>query len=292
MRHVLVTGGGGFVGRCLVAALAARGDRVTACGRSERPEPMPAGVEWLRVNLLDTNSVAALSAPYTAIVHLAAETVPARFTTSVPVAANLAMLLNLTDRLASGRLVYVSSCHVYAPQNARCREDDMLKPQGRYGLSKQLCELAALAAAHLDVRIARPFNHLGAGMPADLAAPSIVRRVRAGGNGPLTMHGLDSIRDFLDVEDIVNAYIGLIDLESSGDSVFNVCSGIPVTIGALAQTMLAASGDDRAVVFEQRAISSDDTSCLIGDNSRLMAATGWKPKVPLAKSVQRMLHAG
>jgi GDP-4-dehydro-6-deoxy-D-mannose reductase len=293
LRHVLVTGAGGFVGRRIVAALSARGDRVTACGRNYvRPETLPTVVEWLSIDLLDRDSVAALELSYSAVVHLAAETVPAKFKTSEPVLDNLAMLLNLTDRLASGRLLYVSSCHVYGPQNAPCHEDDPVKPQGRYGLSKQLCEQAALAAHHLDVRIARPFNHLGVGMPAELAAPSIIRRVRVGGEEPLLMHGMDSIRDFLDIEDIVNAYIALIDLESSSNRVFNICSGIPVTIGELAYAMLAAAGDDRAVIFEQRAISSDDTPCLIGDNSRLTAATEWQQRVPLAVSVQRMLHAG
>lgn len=291
--HVLVTGAGGFVGRGLTAALVARGDRVTACGRHRaRPETLPADVTWLSVDLADRASVAALDQSYAAIVHLAAETVPAAFSTSAPVVDNLAMLLNLTDRLASGRLLYVSSCHVYAPRSAPCRESDPVMPQGRYGLSKHLCEQAALAARHLDVRIARPFNHLGIGMAAQLAAPSIVRRLRAGGEGPLMMHGLDSVRDFLDVEDIVNAYLALIDLDATVDRIFNVCSGIPVAMSSLVQTMLDLAGHDRAVVFEHRANSGDDTATIVGDNRRLSAATGWRPMVPLPVSVQRMLHAG
>jgi len=267
--------------------LASRGDEVTATGRSDRPVWLPAAAEWLAIDLLDPDQVATCANDYWGAIHLASETVPSRFSSPLPLLDNLAMLLNLTEHLKTGRLVYVSSCHVYAPGRSPCRESDVVRPQGRYGLSKHLCEQAALAA-HPDVRVARPFNHIGQGMQTELAVPSMVRRVRAGGDGPMIMHGLDSVRDFLDVEDIARAYLALLDLDQPGERVFNICSGAPVTIGELARVMLGTVGDDRTVEFQQRATSGDDTHYLVGDPTRISAMTGWKPQLTLAASVQRM----
>jgi GDP-4-dehydro-6-deoxy-D-mannose reductase len=187
--------------------------------------------------------------------------------------------------------VYVSSCHVYAPSKARCREDDPVRPQGRYGLSKQLCEQAALAASHLDVRIARPFNHLGSGMPDGLAVPSIVQRVRDRDGKPLIMNGLDSVRDFLDVADIARGYIALLDLHQPVERIFNVCSGVPRSIGELARALLATAGDRREVVFEARPLSQDDTMQLVGTPGRLQAATGWQPEIAWLDSIAALIAA-
>jgi len=71
---ILVTGAGGFIGRSLVASLLARGYRVKAMVRSARPAPFAShpGLEVVRADMRDADSLTAALQHVTAVVHLAA----------------------------------------------------------------------------------------------------------------------------------------------------------------------------------------------------------------------------
>lgn len=291
MRTLLVTGASGFVGRHLIERTRREYD-ITAIGRGERPLWLPENVQWISIDLRYPFAPALLQTDWWGVVHLAAETLPSTFSAAKPVVDSLAMLLNLLDHLKSGRLLLVSSCHVYAPGCETKTEKSFTKPDGRYGLSKLLCETAALAAFSVDVRIARPFNHLGTGMRAELVVPSIVARIMATVDGrPIRMLGLDSIRDFLDVTDIVEAYLAILNIEAPTDRVFNVCSGRAVSIGQLVAHLSKAAEKENRAEFAQQAMSADDIPCLVGDAARLTSATGWRPTVSIDESARRIVVA-
>ena len=55
MQQVLVTGGGGFIGKALVRALLERGVRVTVVGRNSYPDLEPLGVECRRGDIRDAD---------------------------------------------------------------------------------------------------------------------------------------------------------------------------------------------------------------------------------------------
>jgi uncharacterized protein (TIGR01777 family) len=80
MSVVAVTGASGFVGRAVVAALAARGDRVIALGRSPATEGLPANVESRRFDPNDTAPNPEAFEGADAVVHLSGETVAGRWT--------------------------------------------------------------------------------------------------------------------------------------------------------------------------------------------------------------------
>lgn len=295
-RKVLVTGAAGFVGRHLVTELLAKGYSLTGLGRNLRPPDLPKSVDWLQVDLEDDAAVASVvPREWWGVAHLAGRTVPSELNGVNGVMANVRGTLVLADRVAAGaRFLYVSSCHVYRAAHGPHSEGEMPLPKGRYGLSKLLCEQAVLAQTdRLDVRIARPFNHLGAGMQPTLAVPSLLRRIAADGatERPLRMLGLDSVRDFLDVRDIVHAYEAILRLEEPESRIFNVCSSEPVTIGALARTALSVAGYSREVEFEQRPSSQDDTPMLVGSNALLREATGWSPEHSLEDALRAAIMA-
>lgn len=289
MRRLLVTGASGFVGRHLVER-ARRDYDVTGTGRGARPDWLPADVAWLDIDLRDPAALAGLDRQWWGIIHLAAETLPAKFGSLAPVFDSLAMLLSLTEHLESGRLLFVSSCHVYAPGGDTKTEDSPTAPDGRYGLTKLLCETAALSARKLDPRVARPFNHIGVGMRPELAVPSIVRRVLEAPKGaPIEMLGLDSVRDFLDVEDIVEAYLAILAVEAPTQRIFNVCSGRGVMISQVVDGIVRAAGRRNRAIFKEKPTSADDTPRLVGDPGLLKESTGWKASVPLEESIERLV---
>ena len=292
-KEILVTGASGFVGRYLVPALLERGYAVTALGReATRPEWLPAPVRWLSADLREPGSLSSL-APVWGVMHLAGDTVPSQFSAPLMQLDNVAMAIAVAEGLSFGRLLFVSSCHVYAPSAAPLQESSPVRPRGRYGLSKHLAEQVMLAYGERhDIRIARPFNHLGAHMRPELMAPSLLERIRRerGARTPLRMHGLNSTRDFLDVRDITSAYLRILELEHPAERVFNVASGAPRTVSELAAAALALVGDgSREVVFEGSGNSTDDTDYLVGDAARLRTATGWAPRYALAETLRAML---
>jgi GDP-4-dehydro-6-deoxy-D-mannose reductase len=286
---LLVTGASGFVGQHVVALGRGRFD-IVASGRGPRPDWLPVDVAWCPVDLMDRASVAALPAEVPFVLHLASETVPSKFSSYDPLLDSVEMTLNLCRHLRAGRLLFASSCLVYAASAAPLTEDDPLDPRGHYGLTKLLCERIVSRSGDtgaLETAIARPFNHIGAGMRPDLAIPSIVRRVRAAPDGAtIQMAGLDSIRDFLDVSDIVEAYFAILQMPTLSQRVFNVASARPASIGDVVRTLARIFDKPiSGINFADQGNSADDTSIVVGNSQRLRQATGWSPKKSLEESL-------
>lgn len=290
--RVLVTGAAGFVGRFMVDALLARDYGVTGLGLEARPMDFPETADWYRADLLAPDSLDGLATTWFGVVHLAGNTVPGAFRSADSALSNVSMTLALLERLDTARFLLASSALVYGPGAHPHSEDETPEPQGLYGLSKYLCEqLAGVYSRRLDILIARPFNHVGPGMQPGLAIPAILERVAGAKTspGPVEMLGRDSVRDFVDVRDVVAAYVALLELPDPPQRVFNVCTGTGQSIRHVVETALAIAGLERDIRFAETAMSGDDTSVLIGDPSRLERATGWRPRQSLEQSLRDML---
>jgi len=292
-QRILLTGASGFVGRHMAEALLRRGDHVVALDKGVGID-LPEGVEPLVMDLQDPASMADLPRCWDGVVHLAGVSIPSLFATPAPVTFNLEITLNLLEHLRDSKVLLVSSCHVYAPSDRKRREDDPIVPQGRYGLSKHLIEqLAPHYRGTLDVRVARPFNHLGPGQRPELVVPSLLRRLASASpsdTSPVRMAGWNSVRDFIDVRDVVLAYTAILALESPTRPTFNVCTGRATSIGDLVRTVLDLQGVKREIHFQDRPISADDIPYLVGDPSRLAEAIGWTAQHTLADSLLTMMQ--
>jgi GDP-4-dehydro-6-deoxy-D-mannose reductase len=290
-KKLLLTGASGFVARHAIPALQAEGYVVTGLATNERPAWVASDIAWVKVDLLDARSLAHLPHNWDAVLHLAGETVPSQLSAPQDALRNAAMVLNLMHHINPTRFMLTSSCHVYGPGNGLKQEHDPVAPQGLYGMSKHLAEQAALANGRgFDVIIVRPFNHIGVGMREELMIPQLINRTRQPAEvaAPLQMHGQDSIRDFLDVRDIVSAYIDLLGIDSLPARIFNVCSGTPVSISQLATLAMECAGKSRPLAFGQ-ANSTDDRQSLVGDPGLLKHVTGWQPKYDLRRSLEEIL---
>lgn len=267
---------------------------IVGTGREPRPDWLPSDVSWCQVDLLDRDSVACLPSELPFVLHLASETVPSKFSSYEPMLDSIEMTLNLCRHLRKGRLLFASSCLVYGASQKPHTEGEALDPRGHYGLTKLLCEAIISrtgAAGDIETAIARPFNHIGRGMRPDLVIPSIVRRVYATPEGAtIQMTGLDSIRDFLDVGDIVAAYFAILEMPSLSEQVFNVASGKAASISDVVRTVARILDKPIAsIAFSEHGNSADDTSTVIGDAQRLRESTGWIPKINLEDSLSSLI---
>jgi GDP-4-dehydro-6-deoxy-D-mannose reductase len=109
--------------------------------------------------------------------------------------------------------------------------------------------------------------------------PSIVTRALALPpiGGRLSIGNGDTVRDYLHVEDVVAAYILLLEKGITGDS-YNVCSGEGTSVRALAHAVIARLGITADVGSDAQHARSVDVPVLVGSNSKLRRATGWAPR--------------
>jgi len=293
--RVLVTGAGGFVGRRLLPRLAAAGHDAVGVDRE--------------VDVADAaalESTVADSAP-DALVHLAALSfVPDSFRD--PEAAfrvNFLGVRNLLEavraRAPRARVLVVSTGNVYGTAGAGAppfAEGAPLRPESPYARAKAAADLLARSYAERGLAVvrARPFNHTGRGRPAAFVESSLARQlveIAAGRRAPrLAVGNLDAVRDFLDVDDVVAAYLRLLD-PAVPAGLYNVASGVGRSVRELLAALLdlADLGARRgALEIEVDPERWRPTDHAVGDAARLRAATGWEPRVPFASTLRGLLE--
>ena len=310
---LLVTGADGFVGRYLVRHLLTAGHHVIAAigpggtpPEAWIPAGLPGTVEARTLDLTDPPSIEALAREAgDAIVHLAAVS-SGRAARSDPGRAwlvNAAGTALLCDALARrpkpfrGRLLVVSTAEVYGA-GVECPrvETDPLVPCSPYAATKVGSEIAAREAwrrTGLDVVVARPFPHTGPGQPPLFAVPAFLARLEAAhqsGGTTVKTGNLTPVRDYLDVRDVVRAYVALLEVGASGE-VYNIASGTGVSLSEVFHRLAALVGVAVEPETDPALLRPADIPHLVGDPSKLRNASGWVPAIPFQQTLSDMVHA-
>jgi GDP-4-dehydro-6-deoxy-D-mannose reductase len=303
--RALVTGASGFVGGYLVAALRRDGAEVFGCGG-----PRESG-EYLPLDLDDGDAIrAALDLARPDIVfHLAAQTfVPESLASPIPTyetnAIGVARLAQaLREYGAAGnappRLLFTSSAEVYGKRDERdfpLRESLDLRPGNPYAASKAAAEAilgGEVRSFGLDVVVARAFNHIGPGQSDRFVVASMasqLAKVAAGGGTQMLVGNLAAARDFLDVRDVVEAYLLLARSGERGET-YNVCSGRAVKIRDVLGELIRLAHVPVEVREDPARMRPLDVPIFVGSSEKLAALTGWKPAVPLERSLREIYAA-
>ncbi|MGA2528627.1 MAG: GDP-mannose 4,6-dehydratase [Acidimicrobiales bacterium] len=290
MRAYL-TGGTGFVGAWLLRHLAESGDTAVAPG----PE-----VEVLDLELLAGDLAAARPE---VVYHLAALTHVGR-SWSEPgetFRVNALGTLNLLEAAARcddpPTVVLVSSAEVYGPATDAKPLDEQaeLRPVTPYAASKVAAEFLGLQAflgRGLRVVRARPFNHVGPGQSEDFVVSALARRMieaELTRTGTVRVGNLAASRDFTDVRDVVRAYRLLATYGVAGEA-YNICSGRAISVSVLADQMAALVSGEVRLLEDPALFRPVEVPVLLGDCSKLVAATGWRPKLALTSTLKDVLE--
>jgi GDP-4-dehydro-6-deoxy-D-mannose reductase len=312
----LVTGGGGFVGQWLARGLLARGSSVVSLGLNP---PVPGILstaeleefEWRQGDVRDADTMRQTigNVRPEAIYHLAgisfvpeAREAPAT-TYEINVLGAVRLLAATAALKAAGTLdpvvVIVGSATQYGRHEAGempLHEMAEQRPQDVYAASKAAQEIASLQmyrAEGVRVICTRSFNHSGVGHAEHFLLPALVRRVlalRGVSERRLVMGNQDSIRDYLHVADVVEAYLQLADRGAPGE-VYNVCSGEGVSAGQLAKEVLLQVGLNAEITTDPALRRGVDVPVLVGSPAKLARTTGWRPTRSRSDIIDDLINA-
>lgn len=302
--RALVTGASGFVGQYLVNALRGEGCEVLQCGGPHDRFQLDYALDLGDVRSL---RYAVETARPTVIFHLAAQTfVPnamqtpmETYETNAMGTARLAQAVREYSGEPRPRLFFTSSAEVYGsrtPSKYPLREKLDLRPSSPYGASKAAAEAILIAEARsfgLDVVIARAFNHIGPRQDERFVVASLaaqLARVAAGEAETLFVGNLQPARDFLDVRDVVAAYVALARDGESGE-VYNVCSGAAIAIRDVLGELIRIARVPVEVREDPARMRKTDVPLSVGDPAKLRARTGWRPQIPLERSLRDIYEA-
>jgi UDP-glucose 4-epimerase len=286
--RILVTGGSGFIGRHVVAELAAAGAHVRVIDLNPHPDP---AVEIVIGDLAEPEVIeASLAGGIDAIVHLAAVTSVLKslehpeLTQRTNVTATAALLE--AARVAGVKtLVFTSTNAVVGPmEGPAISESSRLRPLTPYGATKAAAEMLMSAYTEtLGLRCAslRLTNAYGPGMQAkDSIVARLMRAIRTGSTFEIYGDGTQ-VRDYVHVSDIVAAMrLALADASWRGPTVIG--SGTSLSVLEVIDAVEAVSGT--TVSVRNGPAKPGEMPAVIVDNGRARAA-GWSPRYDLASGL-------
>lgn len=291
--RALITGISGFVGRHLSEHLRAMGDDVEGCDRADGTVDIG--------SLESVQSVVDRVRPEV-VYHLAGwSDVGGSWAAPIEVfRANAEGTLNVLlacTRARVDRVLAVSSADVYGivrEDEMPITEDTPLRPVTPYAASKVSADYLALQAwlgTKLPVLRVRAFNHLGPGQTPKFVAPAVAERIarnEVDGSTVVPIGNSSARRDFSDVRDVVRAYRLLVERGEAGEA-YNVCSGRTVSVGELAERLLAMAESPMTLRGDPSLERPVDVPVLWGDYSKLHRATGWSPEIALDQTLRDLL---
>lgn len=309
-RSVFVTGAYGLLGSWLVRALVARGERVVVLQRDRAPrsalllDGVHDALDVVHGDLNEAGLVARALGEYEVdtVFHLAAQTIVGTANRS-PLAtfeSNVRgtwTLLEACRLHGAERVVVAASDKAYgASATLPYREDMPLDPRFPYDVSKAATDMIARSYWHtfgLPVAVTRFANLYGGGdLNRSRLIPEAVGAALAG-RAPVIRSDGSPERDFLYVEDAVEAYLRLADAldgAGAGGEAFNAGGGEPHAVRDVVARICALAGTDVAPDVRGSGTPDGEIDRQYVDAAKLRALTGWGPRVDLDEGLRRTIE--
>jgi UDP-glucose 4-epimerase len=305
--RVLVIGGLGFIGVNLTARLASLGARVSVLTPNRDKHAADAaaferqGVEIIECDLRDHARIDTHVTGRDVIFNLSGQSGAVRSMEDpwtdldVNLRGNLVLLEALRARNRGAKVIFAGSRLQYG------HVDDL--PVGEDAGQTALCLHAIhkqTVEKYLDLyfrlfgirySVARITNPYGPGQPSSRTAYGVINRLihQAISDRPLTIYGDGAQqRDYIHVDDVVEALLVLAALPQADGRAYNVASGAGISMIELAKQIIAIARSGRIEHVEWPELARQiETGDFVADVSRMDRELGWQPRIPLGEGLEK-----
>jgi UDP-glucose 4-epimerase len=300
--RVLITGGAGFLGAALANRLLDDGHTVLALDDLTAGDPrrLASQVLLTRGDVRDVPKLWSLLQGVDCVYHLAARVrvpesihYPSDYN-AVNVGGTVAVMEAMRDT-GVRRVVFASSGALYGEQAQQpVQEGQMPNPNSPYGVSKIASEyyISTLGACYdIETVSLRIFNAYGPGQDLPPSYPPVIpqllRQAIDGGSLVIFGDGMQS-RDFVFVDDVLDALVAAATATDVNRAVINIGSGQEVSINELASLVARVTG--KKISMLRNPALSAGVSRLVADVSLARQLLGWSPRIELEEGLSLTLN--
>ena len=228
------------------------------------------------------------------ILHLAAKSfVPDSFTKPYTFYQNnFISTLNILElaKKNNTRTIFFSSYLYGNPKYLPIDELHSLNPSNPYAQSKLICEELCKGYSrdfNIPIIIVRPFNIYGVGQKAPFLIPEIINQAK---NGKIILSDSRPKRDFIHVNDIIEAINKLIDFEIKENEyqIFNLGSGKSYSVDEIANLIVSLVNPKIKITYLGNYRKGEILET-ISNNDKIFKLTGWKSKIDLKDGLREII---
>lgn len=308
-KKVLVTGADGFIGSHLVEGLLAKGVGVKAFvyynsfnswgWLDTLSKDKLKKIEIFTGDVRDPNGVAQAMRGVEVVFHLAA-LIGIPFSYHSPdsyVDTNVKGTLNVLQaarRWNVKKVIHTSTSEIYGTaQYVPIDENHPVNPQSPYAATKAAADSMALSfyrSFDLPVVILRPFNTFGPRQSARAVIPTIIAQALSG-KKTIDLGHLGVTRDFNYVTNTVEAFIQLAESEKGLGEVFNVGTGVEISVADLVDLIARVSQRKIKVHVEKQRLRpvKSEVERLLCEAGKFRRLCGWEPRVSLEQGIHKTI---
>lgn len=306
--RIVITGCNGFVGRYLLEQLP-RSAELYPCYFLRQPAEKKH--KWYKLDVTDSSQVLQLCQQIkpTHVIHLAALSHVAtawqssQTTWQVNAIGTLNLLQALKQINSAAFFLHIGSGDCYGGSFCTddiINEDTLLQPLNPYATSKAAADLLAYQYAHcsdLFIVRARPFNHIGAGQSENFSVSSFAKQIAEIGLGKklptLSVGNIAVSRNFLDVRDVVDAYVKIIlqgrEKLQSGE-VVNIAAMKSTKLTTVIRNLLKIAGVNATIQQQPHLTRNTDIDDVRVAHPRFYQKLSWQPKIQWHDTLQTLLN--
>lgn len=298
----LITGAAGFLGSTLANHLAREGHQVRGLDdlSTGDPQALSPDVLFTRGDVMDRPKLWTLLQEVDCVYHLAARVLVAesilypREYNAVNVGGTVSLMEAVHD-VGVRRMVFISSGAVYGDQNKQpLSEDAIPNPRSPYAVSKLSAEyyIRTIGALwNIETVCLRVFNAYGPGQHLPPSHPPVIPNFlrQAVRGGTIVIHSDGSqTRDYVFVDDVVNAMVAASSAQRVNGLMINVGSGTETSVRELMNTVLKITNSNAEVMFNPR--TDPGVSRMCADLTLAGERIGYHPRISLETGLQLTLE--
>ncbi len=311
MKKILVTGGAGYIGSAATKMLIKEGYQVAVVDNLSKGDKklVDARANFYKADLVDLDKLSKVfqKHKFDSVMHFAAyKAVEESMENAVKYSDNITGTVNLLNcmvKFGVKQIIYSSTAAVYGlPREKPITEKSPLEPINYYGFTKLASEqiIGWFGKVHgIQYVNLRYFNVAGDGglSYVDPSAKNIfpiIMEVFSGKRSQLVIFGNDyhtpdgtCIRDYFDINDLVDAHILALDLKSS--ETINLGTAKGSSVAELVKLSEQVVGKSLKYKYGER--RQGDPAVLVASNAKAKKLLGWEPKRRLEDMIKSMWEA-